>query len=180
MKPRNFFRVLILTALLYVCPARAQVTNTNPPVITGPIADFISFATTAGATNWMIAPYGIYDAGSKTGGGGIALAYKLSDFVVPTMRLDYVNREIWMPSGTLQLQAPVTFFGKVTVIPFVFGGIATPIAGKGADNGSAVGMFGTGGAIRLSSRLDLVGDVEKWSGGGFTGLQYRGGIAIKF
>jgi hypothetical protein len=73
----------------------------------------------------------------------------------------------------------------VTFIPFAFAGIATPIAGKGADNGTAVGIFGVGGAIRTDfipgsswwKPQDLIFDVEKWSG--FQGTQYRFGFVWK-
>jgi hypothetical protein len=175
-----------LVLLLSVFSAGAQtnsapaesVTNT-PPLVSGPALKAFEFFT-ASSSNWMVAPYAIYDSGSKSFGGGLGVGYKLSDYVVPTMRLDWVDSQLWMPSADLQLQLPVTFFGKVTAIPFAFAGIATPISGAGEGNGAAVGMFGTGLAVRLSSRIDLIGDVEKWSGAGFKDLQYRGGVVFKF
>jgi hypothetical protein len=110
----------------------------------------------------------------------------VNDFVVPTVRLDYLDGELWMPSASLQLQAPVKLFGRMTLIPFGFGGIATPITGKGSDNGTAVGIYGIGGAIRLdflggnTSRwkpLDIIFDCEKWTG--FPSQQYRLGFVWK-
>lgn len=152
-------------------------TNTNAPVA-NPIVDSPIFGFLSQGTNWMIAPYGIANTTAGKYGGGVALAYKLSDFVAPMMRVDYYDGTIWMPSASLQLQAPITLFGKVTVIPFAFSGIGTPLAGKGKDNGSAVGIFGAGLAARVSTKFDLVADVEKWSG--FNGQQIRFGVLYKF
>lgn len=183
-------RVLAIIGLtLSVVSVNAQ-TNTNGgsgPVISGPLSDAISFL--GQGSNWMVAPYGIYDTGTKSVGAGVGIGYKLNDFVVPTLRLDYLAKqnELFMPSANLQLQAPVTLFGKVTAIPFTFAGIATPLAGQGSQNGTVVGIYGVGGALRLGTtnswigkHLDLIGDWEKWQGAGFTGDQYRFGVLYKF
>jgi hypothetical protein len=168
------------------------VTDTNPPqpFISGPLADLFNFAKNG--SNFIIAPYAIFaqSSGSKFGAGaGLALGYHINEFVVPTMRLDYLNKQLFMPSASLQLQAPVTLFGKLTVIPFGFSGIATPISGAGANNGSVVGIFGAGGAVRLDflgsgafwQHTDVVGDYELWTGGGFNNQkQIRFGLAYKF
>jgi hypothetical protein len=151
-------------------------TNTAPASLSGPAMDAIRFLSSS-STNWMAATYGIATSEGQYG-GGVAAAFRLSDYVAPTLRLDYLDGRVWMPSADLQLQAPLTLFGKLTLVPFAFTGIATPIAGRGADNGTVVGMFGAGGAVRLSSHLDLVADVEKWTG--FKGQQYRFGILYRF
>lgn len=171
--------LLALIGLLAMSAAAQEQTTNSTAIISGPAAEAFDFITTAGVSNWMVAPYGIYDSGSKEFGGGIAVAYKLSDFVVPTLRMDYLHSEIWMPSADLQLQVPLTIAGKWKAYPFVFAGIATPVSGQHDDNGTAVGMFGAGLAIRLSNRFDLVGDVESWQGASFSGLQYRFGILFK-
>lgn len=176
--------VLFLSLIASVTIALAQ-TNTPPvpaptnapPALSGPVMDALTFMSTA-TTNWMIGAYGIYDQGTKSAGGGIGVGYKLSDFVVPIMRLDYLNDGLWMPSGNLQLQLPLTIMGKVTVIPLAFTGIATPLAGKGNDNGSAVGILGIGLAVRVAQHWDVLADYEKWSG--FDGNQYRIAAAYKF
>lgn len=173
--------ILLLGALTLSTPAiNAQTADTNAPpdtgsIIGGPASSLLDFLGTG--SNWMIAPYGIVSTDQKFG-GGVAVGYKISNFVVPTMRLDYFDGQVWMPSASLQLQAPLTILGKVTVVPFAFGGLATPIAGKGASNGSAVGIFGAGAAVRISSKFDIVADYEKWSG--FKGAQMRFGILYKF
>jgi hypothetical protein len=162
-------------------PVAGSTPGTNAPLVSGPAADAWSFITTAGVSNWMVAPFGIYSTTSKEWGGGLAVGYKLSEFVVPVLRLDYLAGDIWMPSANLQLQVPVTIMGKFTLIPFTFAGVATTIAGGGADNGTAVGMLGIGGAVRLSSHVDLVGDYELWNGGHFhADNQIRFGVLYKF
>lgn len=175
-------KLILATVLALLTFASSAQTNTNnAPVISGPAADAWAFITTAGVTNWMIAPYAIYSTTSKEFGGGLGVGYRLSDFVVPTLRVDYLNKEIWMPSANLQLQVPVTILGKVTVIPFTFAGVATTVSGGGTDNGAAVGMLGVGGAIRLSTHFDVIGDYELWNGGPFrSDNQIRFGFVWKF
>lgn len=171
-----------MTALtVSILSAKAQTNTNSTSIISGPAADAWNFITTEGVTNWMVAPFGIYSTTSKEAGGGLALGYKLSDFVVPILRIDYIGKEFWMPSANLQLQMPVTILGKVTVVPFTFAGVATTISGGGDQNGAAVGMLGIGGALRLSSKFDLVGDYEIWNGGPFkTDSQIRFGVLYKF
>lgn len=169
--------LLLLAGSLYA----ADTPTNSPPIISGPAADAISFITTEGVTNWMIAPFGIYSTTSKEWGGGLGIGYKLSDFVVPVMRIDYLASQLWMPSMNLQLQVPVHIMGKVTVIPFTFAGVATTVSGGGSENGTAVGMLGIGGAIRIASHWDLVGDYEIWNGGPFSqDNQIRFGVVFKF
>lgn len=171
-------KILTFIACIVSFAAIAQtnsVTDTNS-VITGPAGKIITFL--GEGSNYIIAPYGIYDTGSKSFGGGIGIGYKLNDFVVPTIRLDYINKDIWMPSGNVQLQAPMTLFNKVTTIPFVFAGAATTVSGRGSQNGEAVGIFGVGMAVRIGKHWDVVGDWEQWST--FKGDQYRFGFAYKF
>jgi hypothetical protein len=145
------------------------------PFLSGPVTKVFEFL--GQGSNYMIAPYGIVTSAGKCG-GGIAVGYKVSEFVVPMLRADYLDGTLFMPSASLQLQAPITLTGKFTTIPFAFAGIATPLAGKGIDNGTAVGIFGAGMAARVSTHCDIVFDVEKWSG--FSGQQYRFGVLYKF
>lgn len=163
-----------------------EVPPTNPPPVpptdttplfSGPARTAFDFLTSS-STNWMVVPYGIVNSKFDKFGGGIAVAYKLSEFVAPALRLDYYDGRVWMPSASLQLQAPVRIMNKFELIPFAFSGLATPLSGKGNENGTAVGIFGAGAAIRIGARWDIIGDVEKWSG--FEGLQYRMGVVFKF
>jgi hypothetical protein len=182
---RSILSAALLTLALAFAPsAKAQSApdtnappdlSTNAPLFGGPGAQLFNFLSTG--SNWMIAPYGIVSTEHKVG-GGVAFGYKLSPFIVPLMRLDYFNGTLWMPSMSLQLQVPFTIMGKFTVVPFTSAGLATPLAGAGTANGSAVGIFALGAAVRISSRFDIVGDYEKWSG--FKGAQIRAGILYKF
>ncbi len=162
-------------------PAHSTTDTTNAPVISGPAKDAVVFMTTAGVTNWLAATYAIYSVSSKDWGGGVGVGYKLGDFVVPTLRLDYLAKEIWMPSGNIQLQLPVTIMNKITLIPMTFAAVGTTVSGGGNDNGSPVGILGIGMAARLSSHWDLIADWEIWNGGRFhQDNQIRGGIVFKF
>lgn len=167
--------ILLAVCALIAMPVKAQ-TQTNYISFDGPAMDALRFLGTG--SNWMIAPYGIYGPSSHAYGAGVCALYKVSDFIAPGIRLDYFNGSVVMPSGQFQLQAPLTLMGKLTVVPFVFSGIATPLAGKGKDNGSPIGMFGVGAAVRVSSHFDIVLDVEKWTN--FQGNQYRLGFLYKF
>lgn len=158
--------------------AQAQVTNTNTgnPFLSGPATQILDFLSTG--SNWMAVAYGTSSDKFDKFGAGVALGYKATDFLVPTLRLDYYDGSVWMPSASVQLQAPIKLFGKVTVIPFAVSGIATPISGRGTGNGSAVGIFGAGLAAQVSSHFDVIADAEKWTG--FSGYQIRFGALYKF
>lgn len=168
--------LLLVSVLAFATLTASAQTDTNAPA--NPIIDSPVFGFLSHGSNFMVAPYGIVNTTDGKYGGGVAVAYKINDFVAPMMRVDYYDGTVWMPSASLQLQAPITLFGKFTVVPFAFSGIGTPIAGKGKDNGTAVGIFGAGLAARVSTHFDLVADVEKWSG--FNGQQIRFGVLYKF
>ena len=165
-----------------VITASAQ-TNTNNPILSGPGVDAFNFLS-ASASNWIIAPYGIASWDGKSFGGGLGVGYRITDMVVPTMRIDAVKSHddftVWMPQANLQLQLPIRIMNTVTVVPFTFGGIATPVAGKHNQNGDVVGVLGVGGAIRLGTQWDLLADVEVWNGAGFNAeKQIRFGVGWK-
>lgn len=165
---KKFIALFTLVAALTL-PAGAQVTN-QPPItniLSGPIVDAIDFV--GQGSNWFAVPFGMVSTDNKQWGGGLALGYKLSDFVVPLMRIqgiedvDKHSFNIWMPSLTVQLQAPIVLFGKVTAIPLLYGGAGIPISGAGSINGDPVGILGAGLALKLSKKWDLVGTYEHWT-----------------
>jgi hypothetical protein len=174
-KIKKMKTVLSSILLAFSLAAKAQ-TDTNNPFTSGPLVTGLTWL--GSASNIMGIAYGTMNDKADKFGGGVALAYKVSDFLAPTLRLDYWDGKVWMPSASLQLQSPITIGGKLTVIPFALSGIATPIAGKGTDNGTAVGIFGAGLAVRVSAKFDLIADCEKWTS--FDGLQYRFGALYKF
>ena len=157
-------------------PSTSSTNPPSPPVISGPVWTALTWGSGA-STNWAFVPYGIWSSSGDKYGAGLAGLFKLNDFVVPMLRLDYYDSRVWMPSASVNLQAPLTLFGKFTAVPFVFTGLATPLSGKGNDNNTAVGIAGAGVAIRLTKYLDIAYDLEKWSG--FDELQNRVGLVIK-
>jgi hypothetical protein len=156
--------------------------STNLPAPAGGIWDFI----TADATNWFAAAYGIYDSDSQTAGGGVGLSYLLDlpvvqDTLMPTLRFDYVQSQIWMINGSMQLQLPRSIMGKFPVRPFAVAGVAVPFAGKGNENGDFVGIFGAGAAAFITKKFGVIGDVEYWEGAKFTSNpQFRLGLFYRF
>lgn len=154
-------------------------TDTNlPPTLPGWVNTWLNFLGNTG-TNWLVAPYGIFvDDDVNSYGAGIGAFYKISDYALTGMRLDYVADELAMPSINAQLQIPIRAFNKVTVTPFVVSGLATPLGGRGEDNGQVVGIIGSGLAVGVTKNLGVVYDVEKWTS--FNGLQHRFGFYWKF
>jgi hypothetical protein len=185
----------LLLALLAIVPLKIfgqttitppqVVSVTNPPALSGPIVDAVQFIS-ASSSNWFTVPYAIVSSDENKLGAGVAVGYKVNDFLAPVLRLDYFDGQVWMPSLSMQLQAPIKLFGRLTAIPFAFAGVATPLSGKGNNNGTAQSILGGGLAVRLDAfgsawfwqHTDLVLDVESWSG--FSGQQIRVGPLIKF
>lgn len=156
-----------------------NITNSGvtPPFLTGPLMDILKFASTG--TNWMFAGFGTMSlGGDHKYGAGVAGMYKLNDFVAPMLRIDYYDGKIFMPSASVNLQAPVTLFGKITAIPFGFTGLATPFNRGGNNDATIQAIFGAGMAIQVAKKFDVVFDIEKWSG--FKGEQLRFGAIYKF
>lgn len=179
--------ITLLSVLAVINTASAQV-DTNapplPPVATnGPTLGFFGDVAkwVEQGSNFIVVPYGIVSTGSNgkyEAGGGVALSYFISQYAVTGIRMDYLNKDFYQASFNGQLQIPITLFKKVTIVPFVLGGVATPFGtGTGGIN-PVQGIVGAGAAIRLSSKWDLIADVEKWSA--IAGQQYRFGVGFKF
>lgn len=153
-------------------------TSTNQPPLIPEIPGIIIGFLSNTASNWYVAPYGIYSSDTETFGAGIGVGYAITPNVVTVMRMDYLNDEIWMPSGSVQLQAPIRLMNRLQVTPFAFGGIATPLSGRGDDNRTAAGIAGAGMATRFNDHIGVIYDVEYWSN--FSGPQHRFGLFWKF
>lgn len=152
-------------------------TNAPPPSIPELPGIFLNFLSNT-ASNWYVVPYGIYSSDTETFGAGIGVGYAITPNVVTVLRMDYLNDEIWMPSGSVQLQAPIRLMDQFQVTPFAFAGIATPLSGRGDDNRTAAGIAGAGFGAKFSKHVGLVYDIEYWSN--FTGPQHRFGVLFKF
>jgi len=142
--------------------------------------------TNAGAftSPWMVVPFGIWST-AKHSGAGVSVLYELTPNLVLGGRLDYLNGAVWMPSLNLQLQAPFPISKGLTLVPFTFTGAAVPLgpslrqgSGGQGGSGSATPILGAGLAVRLGKRVDIVADVERWTG--MDGIQFRAGIIWKF
>lgn len=174
----------IIVGLLLAVTVNAQ-TNTPAPVTTNTVpslpehvSTWINFLSNT-SSNWLVAPYIIYvDDDINSYGAGVGAFYKLSDYALTGMRLDYVNSELVMPSVNVQLQLPIKVAGKLTVTPFAVSGLATPLDGRGSDDGTAVGILGAGVAVSVTKKIGVVYDAEMWTG--FSGTQHRFGLYWKF
>src|SRR3977135_899743 len=105
--------LLSLAVIGSLLTAKAQTDVPPLPTLSGPSAAFVDFLLNS--SNLMVAPYGIASTDFKKFGGGIGLGYRVSEFVVPFIRLDYYDKTLFMPSASLQLQAPIRFMGKFTL-----------------------------------------------------------------
>jgi len=146
--------LVIMTSVI-----NAQSTNDTGGTVIHAWEDFLGSAT----TNLIVVPYGISSTDFTKFGGGLALGYKLSDNVVPFIRIENYNGDFFMPSGTIQLQVPV-HLGGLTVIPLAYTGVAVPL-GKHI-NDPVVGLVGTGAALRLGKQFDFLAAYEMRSGVG--------------
>ena len=168
-------------------PAKADpvTLNTNSLSLEGPLITLLGNLSTA--TNLAITAYGIYDTAPKPGadsaGFGLTALYNITPWAATGVGMEFMNGDVWMPSGQVQLQAPFTIGGKVTLIPFGFTGVATPVSGRAADNGTAVGIFGAGLAARIytssgGAHLSIFTAISKWTG--FDGEKIYGGLVYRF
>lgn len=181
-------RFLSLLAVMFCLTGFSQ-TNTPPlppplavgtndvPTLPEHVNTWLNFLS-ATSTNWMFVTYGLYATEPDRFGGGVAAAYSLSDYAATGLRLDYIDGEFWMPSVNIQLQLPIKVMNKLTVVPFVLSGLATPISGAGDKQDTVTGIFGGGLALRITKHADLIYDCEAWTG--FPGNQHRFGFLWKF
>ena len=163
-------RLLLIMALALPLAMNAQITpptnspptNVVPPIPVDTVWNFIRDA----GTNLAFSAYGLYDLTTKTGGAGVAMDYHISPYVGAAIRLDYLNHEILMPVGNVQLQLPLKI-GPLVVVPFAVGGAGTPLSGQGANNGDIVWVMSTGASFHLTQNLSILAGYEHWSGAGF-------------
>jgi hypothetical protein len=149
-------------------PVALQTNVTGTPFLSGPLTDLLSTMSTA--TNWGVAGFGIYmpksDAHKAAYGMGALFLYNINPYVAAGVGIDWLDNQTTMPSGQLQLQAPLHIGGTngITVTPFAFTGVATPVSGMGDNNGSVVGLFGAGLSVKLYGGLQGFYAIEQRTG----------------
>lgn len=181
-----FAVVLGVLCISAVNPAFSQdgATTTNAATVREALQGVVD-AFNAGATNWFFVATPVYAPNlAEHWGATVALNYRVNDYLLAGPRFDYVNGGFYMMTGTVTLQLPLQplkgVFPKLWVIPFGYGGAGAPISGD--QKGVLTGIVGTGAAIRFVEighwRLELVGDIEKWTG--LPGKQYRCGPLVNY
>lgn len=178
-------KLLTLLALALAVSGYSQSTSTNAPTIPSTWDNIIQFVSQG--SNWVVAPYGIYATGGtvdndgkkvhSSWGAGISGLYKINDYVLTGLGLDYMNGGLTMPSATAQLQYPIKL-GRFVLTPLAYSGLSTAIGGNSKDNGEAIGIFGTGAALSFTEHLGAFASYEKRTG--FEGNWIKFGTFWKF
>jgi hypothetical protein len=166
-----FCSILAVCALALTGYSQVLDTNTSPPTLSGPFVDFLG--SLSQATNWGVATFGIYTPHSSTSsssgasyGAGAVVLYNISPYVATGVGIDWLDKNVTMPSAQVQFQAPIRIGGTNGVIfrPFAFTGVATPVAGEGTDNGTAVGLFGAGIGVKIYKGFNAFYAIEQRTG----------------
>lgn len=180
--------ILTVSAVVALATAGYSQVNTNANWVESPVVSLFT------QSNFLCGTFVMHDLTDKSWGGGVFAGYKLSEYIVPILRADYVRDSVFAVSGNIQLQLPIHLFvregrpnGLLTITPFAFAGVATSMNNDSTtDNGNPIGIFGTGGAIGLGSATAwyvpkfIAADYERWTGAGFNDNQVRVGLGWKF
>jgi hypothetical protein len=149
-------------------PVTLATNAAGMPFLSGPFVDIIN--TLGTATNWGVATFGIYEPASNghkaAAGAGAVFLYNINTYMAAGIGIDWMNNQVTMPSGQFQLQAPLHLGGTngVTVTPFAFTGVATPVSGMGSDNGTVVGLFGAGLDVKIYKGFGAFYAIEQRTG----------------
>ena len=184
MKTLKGFGLTLVCAAALVMPAAGQLyeknadgsftpitlntNSTGTPFLSGPLVELLT--TLSSATNWGVATFGIYEPKSDRhkasyGFGAVAL-YNINTYMAMGVGIDCLDNQVTMPSGQFQLQAPLHLGGTngLTVTPFAFTGVATPVSGMGTDNGAVVGLFGAGLDVKIYKGFGAFYAIEQRTG----------------
>lgn len=147
----QFITLLILAFVLLAIPCQAQ-TNTDAGTITpSQAADIIVAGIEQGASNWVAAVDGLYAPHAESDGkfgAVLLLGYKMSQYVIIGLHVEYLNDLPTYGGGQVTLQLPVHplvgLVGKlpkrltdITMTPWAFVG-----SGTSFGNGKAVTVVG--------------------------------------
>ena len=156
---------LTSNAQIALNPVGLSTNAAGQPTLSGPFIDVLSKVATL--TNWGVSTFGIYEPASgshkSTFGAGALALYNITPVVATGIGIDYLENQVTMPSAQVQFQLPLLIGGTngVLVRPFAFTGVATPIGGKGQDNGAVVGLFGAGLGVRIVGGLNAYYAIEQ-------------------
>src|SRR5438045_4903869 len=106
-------KIVTIGATLLLALAINAQTDTNVP----PVAPLATNGVSAGfftdtinwlaeGSNFIVVPYGIITSGNNGkygGGGGIALAYSVSQYFVSGLRMEYIDKSFYQASFNGQL-----------------------------------------------------------------------------
>lgn len=171
--------ILSLLAVTALALTGYAQTETNLPPIAGNTNFWPSlWGTLTTGSNWLIAPHYIYSIDKHRSGAGLALVAKVSETVSTAVGFDYLGPDgVWMPSATLQLNAPTLTLGKLKTVFFGYTGIATPLS-SGHNDWTAVAIAGTGVNLYFTRNVAAFAAWEYRSSD--WGQYIRAGVDIKF
>lgn len=146
---------ILLAAVLLGATGYSQIldTNTNPPSLGGALGKATSFLSTG--TNWSVYAGGLWNATTRQAGGRIAAVCKINDYAGTGLGLDVIDRDITMPTATLQLQAPIRLSSTVTLVTYGYTGMSMGISGMREGNGTVGGLLGAGEALCIKEHFRL-------------------------
>lgn len=173
------YTITLLAALALTCAGYSQIvdTNTSPPSLGGFWNDAIHFVGTG--TNWSFYADAIIPTEKSLSPGGGVFAYcAINEYAGAAMGFDVVDKDITMPSVSVQLQVPVQLGQNVRLVPYGYTGMSMPLSGRGDDNGTVNGLIGAGVAVCIKDHFRAFAGSELRTG--FAGEFIRAGIGWHF
>lgn len=137
----------------------------------------IILADLENATNYAIAPYASYGLNNHKIGGGVLALYNFNNFVGAGIGADYMG-SFSLVSGNVQLKLPLkplaftkwTWAQNLSMTPFAYTGIGTPMGGSGVNNGGISTHIGGGDYFQfghfLGGKFNIGGAYITRSGAG--------------
>jgi hypothetical protein len=170
-----------LTAMAVALLAATGWAQTNAPATNSILGTLWGDISTGigSVSNYAVAPYLTYaPSAPKKVGGGVLAIYNLSKYVGAGVGVDYLG-QFSLVSGNVQLQVPThplsfistnSFLANLTLIPFVLGGIATPMSGAGTANGGLASVEAVGGDVDFlqfwGGNFGVGAALANWTGAG--------------
>lgn len=157
-------------------------TPTNTPPAAPPTGGLLAAGETIwsdleSATNYGVAPYLSFGLNNHKVGGGVLALYNFNNFIGAGIGADYLG-SFSLVSGNVQLKLPLQplqftkwpWATNITLTPFVYTGIGTPLSGSGQNNGGVSTHIGVGDYITFGhlwgGRFEVGGAYITRSGAG--------------